>query len=177
MNGTTVRRWFAREPEDTEALGAGFSRSIPAGGGRALIVHLIGDLGAGKTTWARGFLQALGASHVRSPTFALLEVHELPTITVAHLDLYRLRVPAETGDLGLGDLDAAGHVWLVEWPERAGESLPPPDLRICLGDDGPRGRIVSVAAFSALGEAWLEAAAHVDRASTGAALMDESSPR
>jgi len=156
MNGQPVRHWTAREPEDTEALGAVFSRNVPAGAERALIVHLVGELGAGKTTWARGFLQALGVSRVRSPTFALLEVYELPGLTVAHLDLYRLSGPPETAGLGLGDLDAPGHVWLVEWPERAGASLPPPDLTVSLRDRATPGRIVSAEAGSPVGAAWLQ---------------------
>jgi tRNA threonylcarbamoyladenosine biosynthesis protein TsaE len=140
---------------DTERIGADLARALPAAVPRALCVHLCGDLGAGKTTWVRGFLRALGATGpVRSPTYGLMESYPLPPWSVLHLDLYRLRDPAEVLALGLRDHDLPGSVWLIEWPERGGGQIPPPDLRIELEAALPVHRL-RIGAASVEGRAWL----------------------
>jgi tRNA threonylcarbamoyl adenosine modification protein YjeE len=139
----------------TERIGADLARALPAAVPRALCVHLCGDLGAGKTTWVRGFLRELGATGpVRSPTYGLMEAYPLPPWSVLHLDLYRLRDPAEVLALGLRDHDLPGSVWLIEWPERGGGQIPPPDLRIDLEAAQPVHRI-RIHGLSAEGRAWL----------------------
>jgi tRNA threonylcarbamoyladenosine biosynthesis protein TsaE len=122
----------------TEALGAGLAAPLASACRETcLTVHLSGPLGAGKTTLARGLLRGLGhAGRVRSPTFTLLEPYELATCNVIHLDLYRLADPGELEYLGLVDLLSPGSLVLVEWAERGGDRLPPPDLRIALDYDG-----------------------------------------
>ena len=122
----------------TEALGRALAAALPdACSDAPIMVHLEGPLGAGKTTLARGLLRGLGhEGRVRSPTFTLLEPYDLPSCQVIHLDLYRLSDPGELEYLGLLDLLAPGAVALVEWPERAGERLPAPDLRISLEYEG-----------------------------------------
>ncbi len=123
----------AATAEATEAIGARLAQALPAGHSRALQLHLHGDLGAGKTTLARGFLHALGhPGVVRSPTYTLFEAYALGPITVVHADLYRLLHPDEFENLGLRDLATAGHVWLVEWPQRAGHWLPAGDVEATL---------------------------------------------
>ncbi len=123
----------AATPEETEAVGARLAQALPPSHSRALQLHLHGDLGAGKTTLARGFLHALGhAGVVRSPTYTLFESYGLGSITVVHADLYRLLHPDEFENLGLRDLATAGHVWLVEWPQRAGHWLPAADIDVTL---------------------------------------------
>jgi len=98
-----------------------------------LTVFLSGDLGAGKTTFARGFLQDLGHSgRVPSPTYTLIEPYELDPYRVYHIDLYRLADPREVEDLGIADLPEPGTVLLIEWPERAGRRLKVPDLEVVL---------------------------------------------
>jgi tRNA threonylcarbamoyladenosine biosynthesis protein TsaE len=122
-----------------------------------LSVHLCGDLGAGKTTLVRGFLRALGATGaVRSPTYGLMERYDLPPWAVLHLDLYRLRDPSEVLALGLRDHDQPKNLWMVEWPERGGVQLPPPDLQIELEARQPAHRI-SLHARTPQGLAWLTA--------------------
>ncbi|MBV6425436.1 MAG: tRNA threonylcarbamoyladenosine biosynthesis protein TsaE [Steroidobacteraceae bacterium] len=114
-------------------FGAALARTLPSLEGAPLLLYLSGDLGAGKTTLARGLLAQLGApGPVRSPTYTLVEWHALPALTVAHVDLYRLEDPHELEPLGLREAYAPHHLWIVEWPERSGEALPTADLHLDL---------------------------------------------
>jgi tRNA threonylcarbamoyladenosine biosynthesis protein TsaE len=116
----------------TERLGARLAGSItPA------IVYLRGDLGAGKTTLARGFIHALGyAGKVKSPTYTLVEPYACERCPVFHLDLYRLADAEELEWLGLRDMLEEPALLLVEWPERGNGILPPADLTIDIGYSG-----------------------------------------
>ena len=137
----------------TEALAARLAAHLPT---RA-VVHLHGDLGAGKSTFARAMLRALGvAGTIRSPTYTLVEPYALPGGGQAlHLDLYRIGDPGELEFLGL-DEDSA-RLWLVEWPERGAGALPAPDLRVQLAVAG-EGRLAQIESGSSAGEAWIDAA-------------------
>jgi tRNA threonylcarbamoyladenosine biosynthesis protein TsaE len=96
------------------------------------VIALSGQLGAGKTAFARAFIRARGgAGAVRSPTFTLAQLYELPSGPVWHFDFYRLKRPEEAWELGLDDAFADG-ISLVEWPERAAAALPADRLRITL---------------------------------------------
>lgn len=124
--------------EETAALGAAVAAALAGRAGA--VVHLEGPLGAGKTTLARGLLRALGVTGaIRSPTYTLLEPYEISGRSLVHLDLYRLGGERELESLGLRDYPPERCWWLIEWPERAGGRLPPPDLRIELAHD-PAGR-------------------------------------
>jgi tRNA threonylcarbamoyladenosine biosynthesis protein TsaE len=146
-------RWLARTESDTEALGALLAGARPPGDGLA-VLFLEGELGAGKTTLARGFLHALGVSGpVRSPTYTLVELYEVAGVNVVHADLYRLRDPQELQDLGLRDWAGPKHLWLIEWPERGAGLLPAPDLRVSLAVAAEAHPIELIPA-SALGAQW-----------------------
>jgi len=134
------------------ALGAALAQSLEGG----LSIHLVGDLGAGKTTLCRGLICALGhAGPVKSPTYTLVETYSLDTALIHHFDLYRLVDPAELEDLGLRDYFSAGALVLVEWPERGAPVLPAADLAITIAY-AEMGRRVTVAATSDAGRLTLQ---------------------
>lgn len=119
----------------TEALGAALAQWLKVRG--AGLLALRGDLGAGKTTLARGLLRALGATGaVRSPSYTLLEPYRFDGLRVLHMDFYRLQSAEELENLGLRDDPPDRCVWLVEWPERAAGVLPQPDLDLQLLREG-----------------------------------------
>jgi len=150
-------RLATRSAEETEALGARLAAALPPSP-QPLIVYLSGDLGAGKTTLARGFTRECGFSGaVKSPTYTLIESHAGRAVTIVHLDLYRLREPAELESLGIRDLLLPAHVWLIEWPERGAGRLPPADLNIALSVEPDRHGI-EVQAVSQRGIEWLKRA-------------------
>lgn len=139
--------------DETRLFGARLGAALrDHAGSEALMVHLSGDLGAGKTTLVAGVLAALGhEGAVRSPTYALVEPYRLAGRDVTHCDLYRLRHPDELEDLGLADMRTPRSVLLVEWPERAAGRLGTADLGLSLEYAGDTARLVTVAPATAAG--------------------------
>ena len=149
-----MRSW-TRSAAETEAQGAHFARARPRNAELFAAIYLSGDLGAGKTTWTRGFLAACGVTAVvRSPTYTLLELYDLGSVHALHLDLYRLQDESELEALGLREWAQPGYLWLIEWPDRAAGRLPAPDLRVTL-TASMQGHEITVAAATVLGEEWL----------------------
>jgi len=96
-------------------------------------IYLCGELGAGKTTLVRGFLQGLGyEERVKSPTYTLVEPYEIGGRFIYHCDFYRLSQAAELTYLGLEEYFTQSSVCLVEWPDHFMNRLPIPDMLICL---------------------------------------------
>jgi tRNA threonylcarbamoyladenosine biosynthesis protein TsaE len=141
----------------TEALAGRAARKL-APGSAPLVVYLEGDLGAGKTSFARGMLRALGETGpVRSPTYGLLSEYDTPAGRVVHIDLYRLRSAAELASLGLADHLPGSLLWLVEWPEKGeGGLMPAADAVLRVEVEG-HGRRLDGRAMTPAGARWLEA--------------------
>lgn len=161
---TTTLRWPAQEEAALAARLRRLAQWLRADAARAdLLITLHGDLGAGKTTFVRHLLRALGVQgRIKSPTYALAEPYELVldngVLPAWHADLYRLQDPREWAEAGLQELLAGRGLRLVEWPERAGAALDMADLAVRLiptADDGLRD--VELAAGSAKGRAVLDA--------------------
>jgi tRNA threonylcarbamoyladenosine biosynthesis protein TsaE len=115
-----------------EAATAALAASVAALARPGDVIALKGELGAGKTSFARAFIRARGGREaVPSPTFTLVQVYELGEVPIWHIDPYRLREPEEAWELGIEDAFLDG-VSLIEWPERLGPLVPPRRLEITL---------------------------------------------
>ena len=114
---------------DTVALAKRVARELKTGD----IVAFYGTLGAGKTAFCRGLIQALcsNVQEVPSPTFTLLQIYEAPDFPIYHFDMYRLKEPDEAYEIGIEDAFAEG-VCLIEWPEKIGTLLPKKHWKITI---------------------------------------------
>lgn|SRR6476661_5219480 len=145
-----------KDEAGTLALGAALSRALAPG----LTIYLHGDLGAGKTALTRALLHAAGhPGHVKSPTYTLAEPYTVELagqpVEVVHFDLYRMAGPDEFLDAGFRDYFNHRTVCIIEWPEKAGDVLPPPDINVFLTMHGT-GRKVELQALSPHGSQCLE---------------------
>jgi tRNA threonylcarbamoyladenosine biosynthesis protein TsaE len=146
----SLTRHLADE-DATLQLGRALARRLAPG----MVVYLRGELGAGKTCLARGLLRGLGfGNKVKSPTYTLVEVYKLSKLYLYHFDFYRLDDPLGWIDAGFREYFNEHAVCLVEWPEKAGGSLPPADLDIRL-EMAAAGREVHISAGSEPGRRCL----------------------
>src|SRR4029079_4246161 len=135
----------------TARFGAALSRGVEPG----RVLHLTGDLGTGKTTLVRGLLRALGVhGAVKSPTYTWVEPYELSRLDLYHFDFYRFGDRTEWLTSGLREYFRPDAFCIVEWPEKAGSLLPPPDLSVALSYDGEARQALGDSRSPA-GEAWL----------------------
>ena len=141
---------FLPDEAATVAAGSAIGRALTSGA----VVFLVGELGAGKTTFTRGVLRALGhAGSVKSPTYTLCEPYDLAdSRQFCHLDLYRLSDPGELEFLGIRDYIASGAMLFIEWPSKGEGWLPTPDLQIALVDSN-NGRELTITVLTDNGEA------------------------
>lgn len=138
---------FTETDDQTEQIASQLAAVTKKGA----IIHLQGDLGAGKTTFARGFLKSLGVGGaVKSPTYNIVQPYQTDKFTLYHFDLYRISDPEELEALGIRDYFDGDSICLLEWPEK-GISLPVPDISIKLGYE-KNGRQITIEAKSKFGD-------------------------
>jgi len=143
-------RTFLADSDATERAGRALARGLSGG----MVVTLSGELGAGKTTLARGVLRGLGwEGPVKSPSYTLLEHYPLSNIYLYHFDFYRFADPQEWETAGAAECFTPHSVALVEWPERVAGLLPPADLAVRLAPStGGDGRTLELVAATTAGE-------------------------
>jgi len=152
--------WLLPSAAHTEVLGAALAQALALERNTAparapWLLYLSGPLGAGKTSLAAALLHELGVVEaVRSPSYALVELYELSQLQVAHIDLYRLHGASELEQIGLRDYLQPGTLIVVEWPERALQALPTPDLSLTLALAQREGRECRAQAHSQFGRRW-----------------------
>lgn len=118
---------------DMLAAGAAFAKTLSSG----MLVFLVGDLGAGKTTFVRGVLKSLGhKGSVKSPTYNIVESYELAGEPLYHFDLYRVNEPEELEYMGIRDYLNAQSIAFVEWPDKGDGVLPAADVVINIDIQG-----------------------------------------
>jgi tRNA threonylcarbamoyladenosine biosynthesis protein TsaE len=148
---------FLPAESDTLAFGAALAPILRPG----MVITLSGELGAGKTTLARGILRGLGYDgRVKSPSFALLEPYNLSRLYLYHFDFYRFGDPRELGEAGLREYFNPESVCLVEWPEKAAGVLPAADLRIRMKVDRS-GRLLEMDADTETGRRCIQELEHL----------------
>jgi tRNA threonylcarbamoyladenosine biosynthesis protein TsaE len=143
---------FLTGPDETEALGARIAALLRPGD----VLALYGDLGAGKTTLARGLLRGIGfEGDVASPTFPIVIAYDPPDtrLPLAHVDLYRIEDPGEIEELALDEALEDGAL-VIEWPERLGARLWPHALKLRIERHGEGGRALTAEVPPAWGERW-----------------------
>ena len=137
------------------AATAALGEALAAGAAPGRVLHLRGDLGAGKTTVVRGLLRALGHSgRVKSPTYTVVEPYTLSSLNLYHFDFYRLKDRSEWEHGGFREYFNAQSLCVIEWPERAAGLLAPPDLEVVLEFAG-EARRAALKAYTPSGMDWL----------------------
>jgi len=122
---------------------------------QAVVIYLEGDLGAGKTTLARGFIQTFGFDRVKSPTYSLVESYQNDIINIHHFDCYRLSDPEELEYIGIRDYLGVNHIQLIEWPALGKGAIAPADMNITItGIDEQR--TLSITAHTTTGKQLLQ---------------------
>ncbi len=136
------KTYTVRSVEETWQAAAEVAAALRPG----MVIALHGDLGAGKTTFVQGLGFALGVHRpVTSPTFTLSTEYPTPRFTLVHMDLYRLGGPDDLLAIGFPEYLETGAVVAVEWPERAGDLIPPDALHVRLSlTDDPDTRLIEV---------------------------------
>ncbi len=153
MNNNSSLIFELANENTTILIGESFSKVVNA----ASIVFISGVLGAGKTTFVRGFLRGKGYfAKVKSPTYTMVESYDAGGFEIHHLDLYRLNHPRDLDYIGLRDYAGPNSIIIIEWPEKGKGHLPEPDLIINLDYFNMVGRKITFTSKSLLGKITLD---------------------
>ena len=146
QSGGVGRSVILSDPADTETFAVDFASRLAVGD----VVGLRGDLGAGKTVFARALIQARAQmegqsiDHVPSPTYTLVQIYDLPGCAIHHFDLYRLEHAEDAWELGIEDAFSSG-ISLIEWAERIEDLLPGNTIRLTFEfGDGDSQRVLTI---------------------------------
>jgi tRNA threonylcarbamoyladenosine biosynthesis protein TsaE len=146
------KQFIAENEEGTHTIASALAKACFPG----LIIFLQGPLGAGKTSFARGFIQSLGyAEKIKSPSYTIAESYSMADWTLHHLDLYRIHHPLELDSIGIQDYFDGEAITLVEWPEHGDGMLPPADI-ICALAPHLNGRRILIQTHSPKGKSALD---------------------
>lgn len=145
----TALSWLTED--DTRQTATSLAAALSATAPTSLFITLQGDLGAGKTTFVRHLLQAMGVTgRIKSPTYAVVESYDM--IDLWHFDFYRFNDPHEWEEAGFRDIFAGPGYKLAEWPQKAGDLLPEPDIAILMVANTDESRTVTLRTHTPAGE-------------------------
>jgi len=159
----TKKTYFLADEAATINMGTALAKIVLNELKKGIVVYLNGDLGAGKTTLTRGFVQGMGhKGNVKSPTYTLVEPYELANWQVYHFDLYRLSDPEELEYMGIRDYFADNCCCFIEWPEKGQGMLANADITIEMAYSDEQ-RNITLSAISDLGQQVLDSLNYLER--------------
>jgi len=159
----TTKTYFLADETATINMGTALAKIVLNELEKGIVVYLNGDLGAGKTTLTRGFVQGMGhKGNVKSPTYTLVEPYELTKWQVYHFDLYRLSDPEELEYMGIRDYFADNCCCFIEWPEKGRGMLANADITIEMAYSDEQ-RNITLSAKSDLGQQVLDSLNYLER--------------
>jgi tRNA threonylcarbamoyladenosine biosynthesis protein TsaE len=151
----TQKKYYCEDEASTQKLAICLAKAMMEDDIAGAVIYLEGDLGAGKTTFSRDFLQSLGhVGSVKSPTYTLVEPYTINGLEVFHFDLYRLNDPEELEFMGIRDYFNNNTLCLVEWPQNGGAMLPEANLQIKIAYE-KKGRKFCLHALGPRADKWL----------------------